>query len=429
MRVHVDFVDATSERELIMPVRLDGIPPPAMRPAPPRVWLWFIFLLLSLACSAGSTVLPHALSSDASAFRFDGMALVAPVLVWGLLCGFRFAVASSSQCEADGWNEAREQDLLARMRRGRRSQQVLAASLYTALREAGAGPDQQIAALESAQVARRSQLSRRVQTFLHSRLADDIDAPLESLVAHAMKRLLDDLAPSLAALPADTPLELLMTFDSGVSNEQLQQLWREAWRASGIRQTPVAVEGDGLATVDLRLDQRITDQSVLMVVALQMASSNPDGTAEVAVGLLLGNGLTQHSVTPIACLHRPEQARGSEEEPVCNAFNQALDWVPLEASSIARLWRTGIDEQRVTPIASAMSGVLPCLERKDAVVDIDALLGQSGPAGAWLAIAAATQAIQRGSGPQFVVSGDLPAEAGIWCTVVAPVPSHRKRDF
>jgi hypothetical protein len=136
MRLHVDFVDATSERELIMPVRLDGIPPAAMRPAPPRVWLWFIFLLLSLACSAGSTVLPLTLSSDGSAFRFDGMALVAPVLVWGLLCGFRFAVASSSQCEADGWNEAREQDLLARMRSGRRSQQVLAASLYTALREA-----------------------------------------------------------------------------------------------------------------------------------------------------------------------------------------------------------------------------------------------------------------------------------------------------
>ncbi|MEF9672781.1 hypothetical protein QNM99_12885 [Pseudomonas sp. PCH446] len=94
--------------------------------------------------------------------------------------------------------------------------------------------------------------------------------------------------------------------------------------------------------MDQWLDQRITDQALLLVVALRFAPQQPEGTAEVAVGLLFGNRLTQTTLAPIAYLHRPEQERGPTTEALLYAARQSLDWVPLEAKSIEQVWRGGL---------------------------------------------------------------------------------------
>lgn len=46
--LHLDFFFASSECELVMPVRLDQVPAPSPRPSQPRGWLWLGLLPLLL---------------------------------------------------------------------------------------------------------------------------------------------------------------------------------------------------------------------------------------------------------------------------------------------------------------------------------------------------------------------------------------------
>jgi hypothetical protein len=366
------------------------------------------------------TLQPHAVN-------FWGVALGVPLLGWSALGFVRALLFLGQHSAADGWDEAREADLLRCVRRGRRSQQVLSVSLHTALRERG---DQtgaaQLDALLSGTRALKAQPSRQgAASMRHSRLASDANTP-EELLLEALTQVLADLAATLVQVPERTPLALLLEVDSGLPKDELERAWRLAWVASGIRHSVVAVEGSGLAALDQWLDQRIGDQALLMVVAVQIAPQQPEGTAEVAVGLLLGNRLTQTTLAPVAYLHRPEQERAPTTEKLLYAARQALDWVPLQAQSIEQAWRVGIDAQRDAAISTVLAEVPLPVKHNQGLHNLDALLGQPGKASPWLAIAAATQTIQRGAGPQFIFSGGSSVEAGLWSTVLTPVPPLSK---
>jgi hypothetical protein len=202
-------------------------------------------------------------------------------------------------------------------------------------------------------------------------------------------------------------------------------VWQQAWRDAGIRQSAEPVENNGLAAVDQWLDQRIDDQALLLVLALQFAPEQPEDTAEVVVGLLLGNRLTQSVLPAIAYLHRPEQEREPNPDDLLCAARQALDWVPLQAQSIEQVWQVGIDAQRDVALTTVLAEVPLPDQRNQGFCNLDVLLGHPGPASPWLAIAAATQTIGRGAGPQFIFSGGDVA-AGLWCTVLTPVSPPSK---
>jgi len=135
--------------------------------------------------------------------------------------------------------------------------------------------------------------------------------------------------------------------------------------------------------------------------------------------LLFGNRLTQTTLAPIAYLHRPEQERTPSSDDLLYATRQALDWVPLESTSIERVWRVGIDAQRAVAVASVLSEVLMPVN-KTGLSNLDAMLGHPGCISPWLAVATGTQAIARGIGPQFIFSGGGGA-TGLWGTVLMPV--------
>jgi len=119
----------------------------------------------------------------------------------------------------------------------------------------------------------------------------------------------------------------------------------------------VPVEGSGLAVLDQWLDQRIGDKASLLVVALQFAPQQAEGTAEAAVGLLFGNRLTQTVLPPIAYLHRPEQEREPNTDALLYAARQALEWAPLDAQSIQQTWRVGVDVQRNEALSNVLAAV------------------------------------------------------------------------
>nr|WP_277537162.1 hypothetical protein [Pseudomonas baetica] len=403
-----------------MPVRLDRVPALALRPARPRVWLWAGLLPLLLLMGAGVALLFGPALLHQQPVNFWALSLGVPLVGWCVLGFGRALIYIGQQSAADGWDEARENDLIRKTRQGRRSQQLLGVSLYTALREPGDQPTAQLDAFLSGTSSIAARPVREGATPLrHSHLSGDREDP-ELLLLDVLKQLLGDLAKTLEPLPDGEPLAFLLEVESGLPEGVLRRVWREAWSASGIRQSSIPVEGSGLAAVDHWLDQRIDDQALLMVVAVQFAPEQPEGTAEVAVGLLLGNRLTQTTLAPIACLHRPEPERKPTDTDLLYAARQALDWVPLGAQSIEQVWRAGIDAQRHAAL-SMVSAELPLPARSNqGFCSLDDLLGHPGPAAPWLAIAAAAQAIERGAGPQFIFSGGVVAD-GLWSTVLTPV--------
>ncbi|MBT9570019.1 MAG: hypothetical protein IV106_02705 [Pseudomonas umsongensis] len=405
-----------------MPVRLDQIPSPAPRPAPPRIWFWVCLLPLLLLLGMGETLLFASEPLNAQSIDSWQRALGVPLFVWCVLLFGRLLLYFGQQGASDGWDEARDEDFCRKMRRGRRSQQVLSANLFTALRNPGEEGATQLDALLSGTEVLTAQPTRLDEIVVrHSRLSGEKHEDLEKVLLNIFSQVLVELAQTLAQLPDEKPLALLLEVESGLPQSQWRPAWHTAWNASGIRQSVVPVEGQGLSAVDQWLDQRIDDQALLLVVALQFAPLQPEGKAEAAVGLLLGNRLTQTTLPPMAYLHRPEQGRAHTPDALLYATRQALDWVPMDAKSIEHAWRAGVDGQRNATISTVLTEVPMPVKYPQGLIDLDASLGHPGTASPWLAIAVATQTIQRGAGPQFIFSGDSVADAGLWSTVLTPV--------
>ncbi|WP_433735868.1 hypothetical protein [Pseudomonas putida] len=404
-----------------MPVRLDRLPAPATRPARPRILLWLSLLVLLLALGVGLTFVFANQALREQPMSFWGLAMGMPLLGWIVLGFGRIALYIGQQSAADGWDEAREDDLIGSIRQGRRSQQVLSVSLYTALHHPGDKPATQLDALLAGTQTLKAQAGPVGEAPLrHSRLQDRAGEEPEDVLIRVLTQVLTDLGQTLAQLPDDRPVALLLEFDSSLPEGLSRRVWQQAWRNSGIRQSTVAVDGGGLAAVDHWLDQRINDQALLLVLAVQFAPQEAEGTAEVAVGLLLGNRLTQNTLAPIAYLHRPEQEREPTDADLLYATRQALDWVPLQGPAIEQVWRVCVGAQRTAAMTSALIEIPIPAESPRGVCNLDALLGNPGKAAPWLAIAGAAQSIERGAGPQFIFSGDDDA-ARLWCTVLMPV--------
>lgn len=410
-----------------MPVRLDQIPALAPRPSRPRIWLWLGLLLLLLLLGMELMLLFGSQSLQQQSVSVWALGLGAPLLSWCLLCVGRALMYLGQQYAADGWDEARELDLIRKVSCGRRSQQVLGTSLFSALREPGEQGTAQLDALLGGNGALEAQPCWLDGSPLrHSRLPMICDEDPEFMLLGILEQVLAELSPALAKVPHDTPLALLLEVESSLPPNLLSRIWRRAWNASGIRQSIVPVTGCGLAALDQWLDLRIDDHALLMVVAVQFSPQQAEGTAEVAVGLLLGNRLTQTTLPAIAYLHRPEQERGFTREHLLYAARQALDWVPLSAQSIERVWRAGIDAPREVAITATLNAVPLPKQPKQELCDLDALLGHAGKASPWLAIVAAAQVLERGGGPQFIFSGGGTVDVGLWGTVLTPASSPSK---
>lgn len=405
-----------------MPVRLDQIPGRAPRPAPPRVWLWLVLLPLLLVAAIGV-----AWAWDIAAWRerplnYWAQASGLALLLWSLLSFVRGLVHLGQQRAADGCDQAREEDSLRKTRRGRRSQQVLGVSVHTGLREAGQSPAAQLHAFLSGAQALQSQAPRQGgDPVRHSYLPYDPHEPPEQVLLQVLNQVLADLAQALVHLADDTPVALLLEIDSGLPESVLRRVWRHAWSESGIRQSASPLDSSGLAALDHWLDQRIADRGLLMVVAVQFSPQPLEGTADAAVGVLLGNRLTQNTLPALAYLHRPELAREPTAEALLPAVKQALNWVSLDAKAIQYVWRAGIASALDAAINTVLAQVSMPANAPQGLCNLDTLLGHPGVASPWLAIAAATQNLEFGAGPQFIFSADNCGQTGPWGMVLAPV--------
>jgi len=351
--------------------------------------------------------------------RAAGMA----VAVW-FACGLlRALLYVGDRAAVEGWNTGRYELLAKCMRVGRRSQQVLAVSLFTPLRalDDDRGLAQR-AALGSNTGALCTQPGWPLgeENFRHSRLAVEPDEQPEALLGRGFAQVLGELVPVLGKLPQDRPLALLLEVDSRLPESVVEAVWQKAWFASGIHQSVTRVEGAGLMVVDQWLDQRINDQALLLVIAAQVAPGELAGCAEAVTGVLFGNRLTQTTVEPMAFLHRPQQEDEPTPEGLITAARQALDWVPVAGGKVQQVWITACDAQRAQALALTLSGVCLPTDRKAAVHDLDGTIGNLGRSAPWLAIAAAVDGISADPQPHFIFSGEPAANGRLWCAAVMP---------
>lgn len=406
-----------------MAVELDRIPAQADRPSSPRLWFWLFLLPLFLLFGCAVVALFSEVGLREQTAVVWGAALGVSLLVWCLICGLRVLYYLTRQHSADGWDSARATDLECTLSQGRRHQQVLAISVYTALCTEPAGSLGQVEAILKGTNALKAQPSRSAGGAVrHSRLPGDVNENTERVLLRILKKLLNDIEVHIAALADDVKLALSLEIDSPLREDRLGEVWQTALAESGIRQTVTPITWRGLEAIDQWLDQRSGDQALLLLVSVVIAPGAPQGTAETAVGLLLGNPGGQRALLPVANLHRPEQARGASAEALIRATQQALVWASLPASGVEHIWRSGIGQKYHAAIATVFSeaGVLLSADRK--VHDLDSLLGHPGAAAPWVAVALAAQTVQRGCGPQLILSGVRCADAPLWGTVLTPVP-------
>lgn len=406
-----------------MPVRLDKVPAPLNPPAAPRAWLWLLLLVVLLLSGLALTLLLAGDDLAQQPDRFWLKVLGAPFLIWCVLGLLRAMLYAGESGVAESWNDARKEDLAQKLRRGRRSQQVLAVSLHTALRERSADSgDAQLQALLHGQKALTAQPEWQASEngARHSRLAYEPGESPEVLLRRVLQQVVGDIARVLKTLPNDQPLALLLEMSSGIPENTLRELWHDVWSESGIRQTATPVEGSGLSVMDDWLDQRIHDQALLLVVAFQLAPGQVDGSAEAVVGLLFGNRLTQTVPEPLAYLHRPEQEREPDAEGLLKATRQALEWGPVEASLIQHVWVAGADSARTTAVSGALDAVQMLADRRQGLHDLSMFLGDLNCAAAWVAIASSVESIRAEATPQFIFNGESTADARLWCSVVTP---------
>ncbi|WP_244216146.1 hypothetical protein [Pseudomonas reidholzensis] len=352
---------------------------------------------------------------------FWTLALGVPFLCWCVVTLGRVMHYLGQQRLADSWDQARLDDRTLRVSQGRRCLQVLGVSLYTALRDKEQGPAAQLEDLLSGAKALKTQVSWRGDAARHSQLPREPEMAADEVLLETLGRVLAELGNVLAGLPEQMPVALLLDIDSSLPPSEVSRVWQQAWENSVIRQPVKLLEGGGgLERVDQWLDQRHDDAALLMVVALQLAPDQPAGTAEAAVGLLLGNPQLSTPQTPIARLHRPQQ----EPQPITSAWldtvRQSLDWVPAAADAISHTWRAGIDTQREAAITTALVELQLPSKHNQTLHDLDSTLGLPGRVAPWLAIAAAAQTIQRGAGAQLIVTGGACANTTLWSVVLTP---------
>ena len=406
-----------------MPVDLKRIPPPAQRPRAPVWWVWLLFLLCWLAAGTCWAIMSNKDKLQIHTADFWQTALILPALLWLILLALRIAWYKGLQSMADGWDNDREQILSREIQRGRRHLAILGVSLHTALRlpddRDGKG---QREALRNNTPALKTQPSWwSDEGIRHSRLLRIGDETPEQLVRRIMSNTLNELTSVLASVPAEIPLSLIIESDGSLSVSEIQSIWRQCLANSHIRQPVTYLEGKGLQMIDHWLDQPMTEPSLMLIVALQVAPKQVEGTAETVVSLLLASPQVAADLMPLALLHRPEQVKGISHEAFHYAFARAFDWAALPAEAVPAGWLVGIKMNYHQPIATGLIALSSPINIGRDFYNLDSSLGYPGVAAPWVAIAGAI--LRCGDDKsQLIVSGDGFADQPLWATVITPLP-------
>lgn len=385
-----------------MPVDLTCIPDRAERRAPPSVKRWLVFLLALIAIDG---LLTTWLWSTEESTHTPFFWLCFPggaIITWILLIMARWSIFLAPSFSADGWDDAREEDIAQEIQRGQRSMVVQAHIVHLPHVVTFGSLSGQLLLPDG--ISLPPVIDPATQNVIHQARFDDVTLSEEDRLAQRLYILLSDgrLQSAIHRLPPDRKLAISLQTGDGelVSQEQrliLQQLIQDQL---GIAFRITFLEEQGLGVLDRWLDDESDSTQSLLVVALNLSGEEVDGVGEAAVALLLSPPEEEFEQAGMVSLHRPEQT--DNERGMSYALQQALQWGMSSPDEMGQLWLTGTGTTNKAEGLFSGTGIRfptagqPC--------DIDLRTGYTGGASPWLAISAAADNIADVQLPQLVMS-------------------------
>lgn len=222
-------------------------------------------------------------------------------------------------------------------------------------------------------------------------------------------QLLDDLLPTLEAIPSRVPLSVHLSIANGFAPEANEALWLDCWDKRTTRSIEI-IQSTTLPSDLIMLDQWMDaiigneDIHTTLIVTIQLnpllAATPSDGTAEAGVAVLLAPDAlaSRYSLARQCNLHRP--VRGTVDQPG-ESLSHALQWANTTGDRVTTAWQTGLD--------AAQAGSLGLPARKLAlnprITNLDQTVGNTGRAAPWLALACAASTPRGELDKQIIFSG------------------------
>lgn len=401
-----------------MSYTLKHLPERYPRPKPLKHSRWLIALAAMLSISV---ILMRIFGRYVQNLYFWKFALGVPIALWSVLFASCLLLWALQDSKANAFDKQREQWILRETRRARRALQVLNATFITGH---SAIAQKEIAiAMQNNESIIVSQTDREGNESIRmSRVASSPQDTPKFVITNIFSQLIADLP--FAQFPDKVSLVIVFDISTSLSPANIRHYWDEAWQKNKITIPVEYGEGSGLSIIDRWLNTRIKDKAMLLIVGLQFNPSDSDNTAEAAVALLMGNRLTQETLSPLALLHRPDPSPAEELE---SGMRMAAYNVPIKDGIVKHLWLSGMNDRQHAEVVIHQNKPPAQAVEGDAVINLDSTMGHGGAAAPWLAIAAAAEIAQQTQSPQMIICGD-PTPDVLWSTLVTPVISRQEMD-
>lgn len=402
-----------------MPYSLKNLPPLHCRYSTPKVSKWLIVLLIMITVFV---LLMRLFGKYVAEEVFWPYAVGIPFVTWIFVFIFRVVIWLAQDIIANGADKRRENWILNSTRVSRRSLQILNAAFIS-----GYGrTDDSMASLKamlSGESIIKSRDSRDGEGITrHSRVDYPPNMEIETITCSAFSELLRGL--DLHNIPNETPIVIAFASSSSFTLRETVSLWSKVWAKHKISNPVEYVACNGLDFIDRWLDDRINDDSILLIIAMQISPRQIKNSAEAFVALLLGNRLTQKTIKPVAFLHRPDPAPPGELK---DGMRMAAYNVPITDGNVTHLWLAGLSPGQPEEVIAHQNDHPAKAIDDDSIISLDVSMGNAGAAAPWLAIAAATKAAQEFKSPQMVISGDYSQDL-LWSSLITNKHPQQERD-
>lgn len=400
---------------------LKKLPPISPRPQPIKFARWLILLAILLVLS---TVITRLLGQAIESHILWWLAIGGGIALWIIMFGSYLLVWLAGNIIANGKDNQRERWLLYETQKSRRALQILAAEYLTCHSPDIYHPTPLEALMENSG-AKRAQSDRKGNGGVnHSQIASQAsDKPYE-VMCHTINYLLSSIIPQLEKLDTKKTIKIALNISSSVSIREVKNEITHAFHEAELTHPVEFIAGEGVSVINQWLHERFTDDALLLGIALQIDPPMVKDSAEAGVALLLGNRMTQHTISPEALLHRPDL---NTDNDLAACLKQAADNVPLESGLVQHLWIAGVTEEQYLSTFSVLKAFPVEAVETENVITPDISIGHAGAAAPWLAIAAAFQAATLTHRPQMIITGDTSTD-DMWSMAVSPVTPPHERD-
>ncbi|MTH48920.1 hypothetical protein [Intestinirhabdus alba] len=398
---------------------LKNLPPCHPRPEAPKTARWLLVLAAMVAISM--TLLR--ILSKYTEYSFSwGVAAGILAVFWTTIYLGRLSVWLFQHSWANAYDRKREAWILQQTRKARRALQILNFTFVTA-HEQKRQADVLQEIISGRQILKAQQDREGNVGYRLSRLRPDSELLTTEEEIHLLfSRIVDELP--LDRFPQSQSLVIAFDISSSLDVQIIKNIWFKVWREKG-RPNPVEYQaGEGLNLIERWLNQNIQSESLLLMVALQISPVPVNQTTEAAVGLLLGNRLTQHLLTPKALLHRPDASASGELEA---GINMAAYNVPVAEGIDGNLWLGNLSDKQYTEVIMNQNKRPLHSVPEDRLIHIDSLIGNAGAAAPWLSLACAAQTAHAAQKSQMVICGERGRDV-LWSTVITPGTFRQETD-